>query len=262
MTDKRRIIGLIITLICVSSNVYSADKIYTTNFSYTEGRISEGGDLWINGAATGVGWSNVKTSNGNATATQYRLPDGIPLYDDSAAVLKGNWGADQTAEAVVYAANQTEGGMSGFGGNEWGDCDKEVELHLRSTITPNNIKLYEILWSSRQDGNAYHEIVRWNGPLGDFTYLATTSEGWGNGVVNGDVVRATITGNTIRTYKNGVLMLTATDNTHTTGNPGIGFYNMRGCTGTTHNDDFGFTSFKATAPGLRIPTSPSIISIR
>ena len=90
--------------------------------------------------------------------------------------------------------------------------------------------------------NAYTEIVRWNGPLGDFTYLSRAT-GPQSGVANGDVVKATIVGDVITAYINGVQVLRATDNTYTSGSPGMGFY-LQGTTGV--NGDFGFTSFTAT----------------
>lgn len=266
MIAKRGFIGLIITMICVSSNVYSSDKIYKTNFPLTEDRISEG-EIWINGAATGIDWTNVKTSNGSATGTQVR--DVNYYYDDSVAILKGTWGPDQTAEAIVYSANQYGGGASGWDGNEYSDCNKEVELILRGDITAHSIFLYEINFSSRKDGNGYSEIGKWTGARGVFNqgYLSQKSGSdcgeVGCGVTNGDVVKATIVGNTIKVYKNNVLINTATDTTDVlvTGKPGIAFYSSIGCTGTAHNDDFGFTSYTASAPETRIPKSPAIISI-
>ena len=42
-------------------------------------------------------------------------------------------------------------------------------------------------------------------------------------VKTGDVVKATIVGNVITAYLNGIAVGTATDSTYTTGNPGMGF---------------------------------------
>ena len=85
------------------------------------------------------------------------------------------------------------------------------------------------------------QIVRWNGPLGNFTYLSQNG-GAQYGVTSGDVVKASIVGSTISVYINNVLMGTATDSTYATGNPGIGF--DYGC-GSTYGD-FGFTTFTAS----------------
>jgi hypothetical protein len=239
----------------------SSSLTYSTNFDTAEDPIAEGNpSKWINGQATGVDWTNVKTSDGNATGTQFR--DTNQYYDDSVAILKGNWGPDQTLEATVYSANQNNGGSSGFGGNgnSVGDpnCNKEVELILRGHIAPNSIYLYEVNFSSRIDGTAYAEVGKWGGARGNFPwgYLSrkvdnTTDNcdaAGGCGVTNGDVVKATISGNTIKVYKNNILINTVTDTVDpiTSGSPGIAMYSSAGCTGTAHNDDFGFTSFTAT----------------
>jgi hypothetical protein len=261
MIYRKIFIGFSVFFIFYSTNVIALDKTYSTDFSFTEDRISEGGNLWINGAASGIDWTNVKTSNGNATGTMNRLPDGIPLYDDSVAILKGDWGADQAVEAVIYAANRTGSGRSGYDGNEFDSCTKEVELILRGDITANSIKLYEINFSSRIDGTSYHEIIRWNGPRGDYIELFGDA-GWQYEVHDGDVIKATAIGNTITVYLNDVQISSITDTSYPTGKPGIGFYSNAGCTGTAHNDDFGFKSFVASAPGTRVPQSPSFISIK
>jgi hypothetical protein len=63
------------------------------------------------------------------------------------------------------------------------------------------------------------------------------------GVADGDIVKATIVGNVITAYINGVQVLQATDGTYASGSPGIGFY-LRGVPGV--NRDYGFTSFTAS----------------
>jgi hypothetical protein len=267
--------------------VYSSDQIYTTTFSLTESRISEG-EKYFNGAGTGIDWSNVKTSNGNATGTQ--VSNFEVLYNDSVALLKGTWGADQTVEAVVHLANQTDGGISGFGSNEYGDCNKEVELYLRGTLAAHYISLYTVTFTSRQGEAAYYETGYWNGPRGylgmpnpeDSGYMLSHLYGAQYEVHDGDVVKATITGSTIRVYINDVqidtvnVLISIPGGSYgydysvsvpliATGSPGIGMFSGMGCTGTSHNDDFGFKSFIATAtetdPG-NIPSRPSIVSIK
>ncbi len=149
-------------------------------------------------------------------------------YADPTAILVGTWAPDQTVEAVVYSINQTN--------TEW----QEVELRLRSTMTANSSTGYEVFFRCLKTSEGYAQIVRWNGPLGDWTSLIQTF-GAQYGVQNGDVIKATIVGNVIKGYINGVEVITATDNTYTTGNPGIGFYNDPGNSFT----DFGLTSFSA-----------------
>ena len=89
---------------------------------------------------------------------------------------------------------------------------------------------------------AYCNIARWEGPLGKFTYLKKM-EGSKYGVKTGDVVKASMIGNVLTVYINGVQMIQVTDNNFTSGNPGIGFY-LEGATGVM--GDYGFSSFTAT----------------
>jgi hypothetical protein len=194
---------------------------YTTNFPLTENPISEGG-RWINGGVTGLDWANVQTTGGFAGGVG---PASV-AYSDPTAMLTGNWGPNQTATATVYSVGASD------------NYYQEVELRLRVTISPHSITGYEINFRTPNNGSAYVQIVRWNGALADFTYLASAS---GTGVSNGDVVRATIVGSTINAYINGALIVSGTDTTFTTGNPGIGF--DYGCANTY--SAFGFTSYTA-----------------
>jgi hypothetical protein len=105
---------------------------------------------------------------------------------------------------------------------------------------------YEISFKATKSSSAYLIIVRWNGNVGDFTYLLQ-SNGAQYGVTSGDVVKATIVGGVITAYLNGVAVGTATDSTYPTGSPGMGFNletSTASCVGT--NGDCGFTSFTAT----------------
>jgi len=152
---------------------------------------------------------------------------GSVAYDDSTAVVAGRWNPDQMAQATVRTVNQNR------------DCSEEVELRLRTTITAHSITGYEINFRCTSDGSQYVEIVRWNGPLGDFTYVKRAA---GPGLRDGDTVKATIVGSTITAYINGKAVAQGTDSTYKTGSPGIGFY-LHGATGV--NGDFGFTTFAA-----------------
>jgi hypothetical protein len=87
--------------------------------------------------------------------------------------------------------------------------------------------------------NAYAEIVRWNGPNGDFTSLRKLS-GPDYGVQDGDLVEATIDGDVLRGFINGVEVISAADDTYGAGSPGIGFNFGVGDT----NVDHGFTYFE------------------
>ena len=205
-------------------------RSYTTNFPLSENPLSEGG-TWTNGQKDGLDWANVQTTSGFAFGTESGGTRPAPQkYDDSTALLTGAWGPDQTAQATVRAVNQND------------KIYEEVELRLRSALAPHKATGYEILFRSAKSPKSYCEIVRWNGPLGDFTYLSR-AKGSQCGVATGDVVKASMIGNVITAYINGVQVLKATDNTYTAGSPGIGFY-IEGATAV--NGDFGFTSYTAT----------------
>jgi hypothetical protein len=203
-----------------TASTSSSGQTYTTNFPLTENPISEGGK-WINGGVTGLDWGNVQTTAGLAFGTTLST-----TYADPTAVLTGTWGADQQAQATVKLTT----GISA--------CCHEVELRLRSTITAHSAKGYEINCSVAS-GSPYVQIVRWNGPLGSFTYVNTTGA---TGCANGDVLKATIVGSTITVYKNGTQVLQGTDSTYTSGAPGIGFYDQA----DNYWYNFGFSSFTAS----------------
>ena len=200
---------------------------YSTLFPAIEEPISEGG-CWINGKAVGLDWADVQTYPGLAFGTD--LPS---QYGDPTAVLEGTWGADQQAEANILVKKPLSG------------CCREVELRLRTTIQAHSITGYEILCSVAPS-NPYLEIVRWNGPLNDFTYIGRTAITCSDG----DVLKAVALGDTISVYRNLVKVLEARDGQFSSGSPGIGFYD------TTNNLwrklryggwlAFGFSAFSAT----------------
>ena len=202
---------------------------YTTNFPLTENPISEGGH-WINGLINGIDWADVATTPGRAFGTQTGIG---PNFADSTALLTGSWGPTQTVQAVVYIAS---GDSTTF---------EEVELRLRSSLSAHSCTGYEVNFSVKPD-NPYCQIVRWNGPLGDFTLLDARSVG----VVNGDVVKATAVGSTITCYINNTAIFSVNDTTYPSGNPGMGFYLQDGL-GPPFN--YGFSSYTAS-DGTETPT--------
>jgi len=211
---------------------------YTTTFPQAENPISEGG-RWINGQTVGLDWKNVRTNTGLAYGDD---ASGNPNFNDPTAVLSGTWGPNQTATATVYSVNQMSGNVF-----------EEVELRLRTTIQPRVNRGYEINFRCTSDGSQYTEIVRWNGPLGNFTYL---SRAGGPGIRNGDTVKATMIGNVITAFINGTQVNQATDNTFTDGSPGIGFYLHNAA---NVNNTFGFSRFSAT--DATIPAPPTNLRI-
>jgi hypothetical protein len=223
---------------------------YTTTFQATENPFSEGG-AWINGAKTGKDWKDIQTVPGQAYGpTNFATSH----YDDATAVLAGTWSADQEVEAKVFSSNQ-------LSGSDY----EEVEIRLRTTIRPNSITGYEILWRVNHDGSQYHQIGRWLGPIGvsGGCALHCAFEAAPNslhpgdaengmqagdglpGISNGDVVRARIVGTTITTYINDAQMESFTDTMYATGSPGIGHWYHATSGSPT---DFGFT--RVTVRGL------------
>lgn len=208
---------------------------YSTNFAVAEDPISEGGK-WLGGKAVGLDWSDVATLPGLAYGTESGSGTGDESYDDSIALLSGSWGPDQTIEATVYSINQNDRDL------------EEVELRLRSTLAAHASTGYEILFRCLKTSAGYASIVRWEGPLGRFTYLVQ-EHGPQFGVTDGDVVKATIVKNVITAYVNGKPLMRATDSTYSSGNPGIGFWLLRRRGwrawlrgGAANRTDFGFTS--------------------
>jgi hypothetical protein len=211
-------------------NSTPATGTYSTSFPLMENPISENGN-WINGGVQGLSWTNVRTTGGSAVGTMPGNASGNAQYADSTAVLTGNWGPNQTVQGTI-AVTSASGASGVF---------EEVELRVRTTITAYSIKGYEINCSvSTNPNNYYLQIVRWNGPINNWTQLAGTEL---HGV-NGSVLKATISGNTITAYLNGAQVLQVNDNTYTSGSPGIGFF-LQGATGL--NANYGFSSFSASA---------------
>ncbi|MGC1381896.1 MAG: hypothetical protein WA814_12840 [Candidatus Baltobacteraceae bacterium] len=208
-------------------------RAYQTRFPFTENPISEGG-RWIDGGQVGLDWTDVQTTPGFAFGT---MPGDAPYpeqYADSTAVLTGSWGRNQTVRARLRVPNPS--GESGV--------YEEVELRVRTTIVAHSITGYEINCSVNTN-DPYMQVVRWNGPLADFTQL----DGRATGCADGDVLKATVSGGAeplIAVYKNGKQMFSVRDigATFASGSPGIGFF-LQGATGL--NADYGFSEFRAEA---------------
>ena len=219
-------------------------RSYRTSFQLDEDPISEGG-MWINGREDGIDWCNVIARNGVAYGEVSRMgvaerrveqgnlsptaegaaPEGD--YDDPTAVLTGTWGKNQIAKARVFSKHPTD------------EYFQEVEFRLRTTIAPHDCTGYEVFWRCLKTEAGYAEIVRWNGKVGDFTSLKKLI-GPQYAVGDGDLVEASIVGNVIKGYINGVEVISATDDVFDSGSPGIGFNFFVGNT----NVDHGFTSFE------------------
>jgi hypothetical protein len=217
-------------------------RSYSTDFPLEEDPISENG-MWLNGKADGLDWTDVATVNGLVYGAPSRMDvaerrveqgnldesedtDPVGDYDDPTAVLAGEWGAEQHAKATVYSRNPTAAYF------------QEVQIRLRSVIEPNNCTGYEVFWRCLKTDEGYAEIVRWNGLVGDFTSLQKLF-GPEYGVAHGDIVEASIEGNILKGFINGVEVISAVDDVFASGGPGVGFNFGVGDT----NVDHGFSSF-------------------
>jgi len=210
-----------------ASTACATSQSYTTNFAGTENPLSEAG-VWTTGGVTGLDWTDPQKSGGMAYGTQ--IPHTAPPYNDSVACLSG-FPPNHYAQATL-----SNTGASG---------DIEVELFLRFKITAHNARGYEIDIVS---GYNVLNVVRWNGPLNNWTSLN------GNGIsinssllANGSVWYAEIVGNTITVKCNGNLVWTGTDTTWTDGNPGIGFYRDISMGTPSAANTFGASSFTASS---------------
>jgi hypothetical protein len=220
-----------------------AVRSYSTEFALDETPISEGG-MWLNGRSDGVDWADVVTRNGVAYGGETRMDvaerraeqgnladadadDPVGDYDDPTAVLSGEWGRNQHGKGLVYSKNPTD------------EYFQEVQIRLRHTIRPNFCSGYEIFFRCLKTDAAYAEIVRWNGPVGDFTSLQRHT-GAQYGVQHGDLIEATIEGDVIKGFINGAEVISVTDDTFDSGAPGIGFNFGVGDTAQDH----GFSRFE------------------
>jgi len=220
-------------------------RSYANSFDVDEAPLSDGG-MWLNGGTDGTDWVDVIVKDGKAYGGRSRMAvaeqraeqgnleaatseDAAPEgdYDDPTAVLSGEWGADQHAKGTVFSRNPTNAYF------------QEVEIRLRSTMTPKHCRGYEVFWRCLQEEGGYAEIVRWNGPIGDFTSLVKLI-GPQYGVQHGDVIEATVIGNVLTGYVNGVEMISVTDDVYADGAPGIGFNFGVG----DSNVDHGLSSFE------------------
>jgi hypothetical protein len=208
----------------------STGRTYSTNFPRAENPISEGGN-WVDGKRDGLDWADIRTTPGFAFGTEIggvRPP--LQKYDDSTALLTGTWAPNQTAQATVHRVNEDNDNVY-----------QEVELRLRSSLSPHNATGYEVMFRCSKSPNAYCSIARWDGILGAWMMLKE-NRGSKYGVADGDVVKASIVGDTITVYINGAQITQTSDYLFTKGNPGMGFY-LEKATGI--NNQCGFSSFTA-----------------
>lgn len=211
-----------------------AGNYYSTSFPANENPINEIGLTWLNGLVDGLDWLNIRSSGGVAFGTRTPADTGDAV--DPTAILRDlggvPWGQNQTAQATFVT----------FGGPL---AAKEVELRLNSTMVPHSSAGYEILY----EVSGTVAIVRWNGPLANYTFLAPVTNIPGRagigGLMTGDILKATNVNGLISAYLNDVLLLQVTDTTFTGGAPGFGLNTY----GTALNSEYGLSDFTAFSAG-------------
>jgi len=231
--SSRHLLGVLSLSCGIARSVQAAPASYSTNFDLTQAPISENG-AWHH---DGLDWTKVETGGGIAYGTQ----SGTAGYDDSYAYLSG-FPADYSASAVVHRAANIDS-----------SCTHEVEILLRWSDAAHSARGYECNFAF--DGT-YAQIVRWNGPFGDFTYLGSgTVPG---GIHDGDRLSATVVGQTITLSVNGNQVADATDATYPTGNPGMGFWRGGPC-GT--KGDYAFSSFSASSAASAVAATAAPLKL-
>jgi hypothetical protein len=219
---------LIVLSAIFCASITAAAPTFATHFEGEENPLSEDGK-WHN---SGLDWTSVRKSHGIVFGTQTGANTGARQYDDSYAHLSG-FPPDQEAWGQVHIASPDP------------SCHQELEILLRWASSPHQTTGYECFARCVSNEASYVQIVRWEGPLGKFTYLADL-RGTNYGLKHGDILKASIVGNVITVYINDVVKARVTDNTYTTGNPGIGlFLHADGGRGIGSNTNFGFASFSA-----------------
>src|SRR5262249_53485392 len=158
-----------------------AGGTYSTTFASSENPISEGG-RWINGAAVGLDWNNVVTTNASDGVSRACGNVIVSGYNDPIAVYAGQtFNNHQLAQGPLYRAS----GYTPRG------TYHEAELLLRFNISAHSASGYEVLFAlndpaTSQDGYA---VVRWNGPLGNYSTIYNGGSGSLPTIQNGDVFR-------------------------------------------------------------------------
>jgi len=225
------------------NDIAGGSRSYATTFPRAEAKLSEGG-IWTNAGVAGADlWGDIQTTPGLAFGVSEPTK-----YGDPTAILKGDWGADQVAQATVRVVD--------YARFKNASCH-EVEVRLRSAIDPAShlITGYEV-YGSLMANNPYLHIASWGGPNGVWVNMESQSPKIH--LKDGDVLKGTVTGTNpvvITMYINQVLVLQVEDRgaytfsdgkqygPWTSGAPGIGFYD--------DVDDewsaFGISSFSASA---------------
>jgi Domain of unknown function (DUF4214)/CARDB len=252
--NLRNPLGCAMVLVSLLAVSPAQARTYSTSFTANENPISEN-NSWIDGHTVGIDWNNVQTTSGMAMG----VINQVGPYNDPTAVLTGSWATTQSVTGVVALGSATA------------FLYPEVELRTNTTIMPHNITGYEFDCSVLNHAgpnpiNGGCSIVRWNGPLNNFTILPCS-----NGTLNcnpnyvipnGATILAINTGsatNNLKAYVNGVLIASSTDHTYTAGSPGIGFNGAQSPGGNAVYSNFALSSFSATDQVGTTTSLPDVI---
>lgn len=208
---------------------------YETDFPTAENPLDEGGS-WRLGKREGTDWNNPKIlAAGECVASTLMPIDGSDRYGDDIGIIATSifaFPADQHAKVVVYK-------VSGYSGTQ-----HEVEVLLRFSVAANDAHGYEVLWGNP----GYLSLVRWNGPLGNYTPLYETDTGDVPVPANGDTLEAQIVGDLVSVWINSTLVLDSFDVSafdgvaFDSGQPGLGIWPV---TGSAIANSLGFSHFEA-----------------
>lgn len=208
------------------------NSLIIPSFSGSFNPLSAGYPVFSN---AGSSWTQARTSGGLVYGTEVSPPN---TYDDSHAYVSSLFGADFDLSATIFKGSTS--------------TPQEVELLARwNTNGTNNTTGYEAFYA--HDG-AYVSLARWNGALGDYTYIG--QEILSLPVpVTGSVLRFKLQGFIAQIFLDAELVLQEDirfdalgqpSTPFVSGYPGMGFYreNVSGAA-----DQYGFTSFSATRLG-------------
>lgn len=173
---------------------------YSTDFPLDEDPISEGG-AW---SAIASPWLRIRTIDGIAKPNDY-----VTGYNDNYAMLSG-FGPDVEITATVYI-----GGQAPYG---------EILLLARIEQTETTLRCYEFLY----DGDGAVQLMRWNGPSGDFSPIGGET-GPAGPLQDMDQLRMRVVGDTITIFhrrppEDWVQIGETHDAMWADGQPGMGFF--------------------------------------
>lgn len=195
---------------------------------------------WVHNATS---WQPVRIFNNATLGLIACAKNFTELEDDAYAYVNpSRFPASAVDQEVIVTIGKTSGVFNG-----------ELEILLRVGDTSSTVGAYECLFNV---GNGAHQVVRWNGPLHNFTVLFDLGAGIPGGVATGDRFRARVVGTNpcvINTWHEAVgnpgvwvpLAVNISDSNalrRVSGQPGMSFYAHAT---DANKDNFGCKDFSA-----------------